>query len=79
MELVEAVMNIMAAEHRIRPWTYQGINILRSLHKTKYFTHVMATARDQKIMCETFFNEILSRNVTRKMMGKPHMSLAECL
>ena len=64
MELVEAVMNLVAAEHMIRPWSYQGINIMRSLHKVKYFAHVVESPRSQKIICETYVNEVLSRNVT---------------
>ena len=28
-ELVEAVMNLVAVEHMICPWSYQGINIMR--------------------------------------------------
>jgi hypothetical protein len=32
-EIVEAVMNLVAAENMIRPWSYQGINIMRSLYE----------------------------------------------
>ena len=60
MELVEAVMNLVAAKHMIRPCSYQGINILRSLY-------VVHSARDQKIMLETFVNLVLSRNRTREI------------
>ena len=35
-EIIEAVMNLVAAEHMVRPWSYQGINIMRSLHEVKY-------------------------------------------
>jgi hypothetical protein len=36
-EIIEAIMNLVAAEHMIRPWSYQAINIMRSLHEVKYF------------------------------------------
>jgi hypothetical protein len=78
-EIIEAVMNLVAAEHMIRPWSYQAINIMRSLHEVKYFCHVVKTARDQKDLCETFVNEVLSKNVTRSMTGKPPMTITECL
>ena len=45
MDLVEAVMNLVAAEPIIRPWSFQGINILRSLHEAKYFAHMVWTKR----------------------------------
>ena len=36
-------------------------------------------AAEDKIMCETFVNKAMSRNVTMEMTGKPPMNLAECL
>mgnify|MGYP001320091374 FL=1 len=78
-EIVEAVLNLVAAENMIRPWSYQGINIMRSLHEIKYFCHAVKTTRDQKDLCENFVNEVLSKNVTRSMTGKPPMSITECL
>ena len=78
-EIVEAVMNLVASEHMIRPWSYQGINIMRSLHEVKYFAHVVKSARDQKELCENYVNEVLSKNVTRSMTGKPPLSITESL
>ena len=79
MEIVEAVLNLVPAENMIRPWSYQGINIMRSLHEVKYFCHTVRTAKDQKDLCENYVNEVLSKNVTRSMTGKPPMSITECL
>ena len=78
-EIVEAVMNLVASEHMIRPWSYQGINIMGSLHEVKYFAHVVKSARDQKELCENYVNEVLSKNVTRSMTGKPPLSNTESL
>ena len=78
-EIIEAVMNLVAAEHMVRPWSYQGINIISSLHEVKYSAHVVLSARDQKLVCETFVKEVLGKNVTREMTGKPPMSLTESL
>jgi hypothetical protein len=46
-EIVEAVLNLTAAENMIRPWSYQGINILRALHEVKFFCHSTKTTREQ--------------------------------
>ena len=78
-EIVEAVMNLVATEHMVRPWSYQGMNIMRCLHEVKFFAHVCASSREQKNMCETFVNEVLGKNVTREIIGKPPMSITECL
>ena len=78
-EIVEAVLNLIAAENMIRPWSYQGINIMRALHEIKFFCHATKTTRDQKDLCENFVNEVLSKNVTRSMTGKPPMTITECL
>ena len=42
-EIVEAVMNLVAAENMIRPWSYQRINIMRSLHEVKYFVQCQSS------------------------------------
>ena len=56
------------------------INIMRSLHKVKFFCHVVKTARDQKDLCENFVNEVLSkRKAANVHHGKPPMSITECL
>ena len=78
-EIVEAVMNLVATEHMVRPWSYQGINFMQSLHEVKFFAHIVASSREQKTMCETFVNEVLGKNVTREMTGKPPLSIIECL
>jgi hypothetical protein len=78
-EVVEAVMNLVAAENMIRPWSYQRINIMRSLYEVKYFAHVVTTARAQKELCEAYVNEVLYKNVTREMTGKPPTSITESL
>ena len=70
-------MNLVAAERMIWPWSHQGINFMRSLHEVKYFEHVVDSPRSQKLICETFFNELLSRNATREINGKPPLSLTE--
>mgnify|MGYP001497436458 CR=1 FL=1 len=78
-EIVEAVLNLTAAENMIRPWSYQGINILRALHEVKFFCHSTKTSREQKDLCENFVNEILSKNAIRSMTSKPPMTITECL
>ena len=55
-EIVEAVMNLVATEHMVRPWSYQGINIMRSLHEVKFFAHIVPSAREQKALCDPFVN-----------------------
>ena len=63
----------------IRPWSYQGINIMRSLHEVNYFEHVVDSPRSQKLICEIFVNEVLSRNATREINRKPPLSPTESL
>ena len=77
-EAMEAAMNFMAVEHMVRQYPYTGLAMMRCLHACKYFCGVAASAKQQRMLIENFFNECFKKNRERGRTGKHPVTYQEC-
>ena len=78
-DLVEAVFNMAALAHQIRPYSYEGLSLLRSLHHVKYFFGVVEDPKAQKQLLEKYISEVLGYNQRRGSESKSPASFRKCI
>ena len=64
-EVVEAVLNFCAAIHQIRPYSYEGLALLRGLHHVNFFFGVTLDPKRQKELIEALLHEVFTYNQRR--------------
>ena len=64
-EVMDSVMNFVALIHQIRPYSYEGIALMRALHHIRYYFGVSDDAKTQKTLVEKLVAETLSYNQRR--------------
>ena len=72
-ELVEAVLNYLAATYMIRSYSYEAIALVRALHHVRYFYDVSSSESAQKKLLAGAINRVLSRNRALGSEGEPPM------
>ena len=70
-EVMDGLLNIMAATFMIRPWDYSPMVILRVIHECSYFSGCTDSKEQQRRAMETFINEALIKTRTNLGQGSP--------
>ena len=70
-EVMDGLLNIMAATFMIRPWDYSPMVILRVIHESSYFSGCTDSKEQQRRAMETFINEALIKTRTNLGQGSP--------
>ena len=78
-DVVESVLNLVAVVHQIRPYSYEGLAIIRCLHQIKFFYGCTDDPKVQKTLLEKLVSEILSYNQRRGNERKFPASFKKCL
>ena len=64
-EVVESVLNYAAVVHQVRPFSYEGLALIRCLHHVKFFFGATEDPKTQKTLLEKFISEIMTYNQRR--------------
>ena len=78
-DLVESVFNYAALAHQIRPYSYEGLSLLRSLHHCRYFYGVVEDPKAQKQLLEKYISEVFGYNQRRGSERKSPASFRKCI
>ena len=79
-ETVESVLNYCGLVYMIRPWSFEGLALIRSLHHVKFFYGCYPDdAREQKKLLEKFISEIFSYNQRRGNERKFPATVKKCI
>ena len=78
-DVVESVLNLIAVVHQVRPYSYEGLAILRCLHHVKFFYGCSEDPKTQKNLLEKTVGEILSYNQRRGHECKFPATFKKCL
>ena len=73
-EVMDGLLNIMAATFMIRPWDYSPMVILRVIHESSYFSGCTDSKEQQRRAMETFINEALIKTRTNLGQGSPPLT-----
>ena len=68
-EMVEALLNYVAALHMIRPWDFGGLVMLRVLHEVAFFGPSARTSKEQKELVKEFCEDVMQKNGRRAIAG----------
>lgn len=79
-ETIEAVLNYCGLVYMIRPWSYEGLSLIRSLHHVKYFYGCFPDdAKEQKKLLEKFISEVFVYNQRRGNEKKFPATVKKCI
>ena len=78
-EVIDSVFNLVDVLHMIRPYSYEGLALLRCLHHVRYYFGVAGDPKSQKLLCEKLISEVLSYNQNRGVQGKHPATFKKCL
>ena len=54
----------------VAPWDWSGLLFLRVLHELAYFTHVVESEDNQRVLLDKFVGELLKRNRRNLMQNR---------
>ena len=69
-ETIDSVFNYAAIIHQIRPFSYEALSLLRSLHHVRYFYGITDEPKTQKLLLEKYISEVWAYNQRRGSESK---------
>ena len=77
-EMMDAAFNYAAVEHMTRQYSYAALSMIRAIHDCRFFIGVAASPKQQRVLVENYFNEMLKKNQHRGREGKHPLTFREC-
>lgn len=76
-DLVEALHNYAACLFMVRSWDWSALVLFRVCHEVQYFSQMTTDTKQQRVLMETYIDEVLTDNRQRLMAGKPPNCIRE--
>ena len=77
-EMMDAAFNYAAVEHMTRQYSYAALSMIRAIHDCRFFVGVAANPKQQRVLLENYFNEVLKKIQHRGREGKHPLTIREC-